>query len=170
VKLRHYTVSSLLEAGADISYVRYTPTFCIVPDRNQPKSIKDKNGETAIDLVPSNDEKLQQIFRQYQKKQSYSRDDIASGKLSWHLDARVILIHILQMATRKMMAKRLRLRIMSSLEYHVILSMYSLLSGYLFLFTSANTKAYPKVHDPYYACEQFKSRRQIGIPLSSGCA
>jgi len=59
VNLRHYIVTSLLEAGAD--------TF-----------MKDKNGDTAVGLIPSGDEKLQEIFRQFQKQASYSRDDVAS--------------------------------------------------------------------------------------------
>jgi len=59
VEQRHYFVSNLLEAGADTS-------------------IKDKNGDTAEDLIPSGDDRLREIFREFQTQASYSRDDIAS--------------------------------------------------------------------------------------------
>jgi hypothetical protein len=42
--------------------------------------IKDKNGETVIDLLPNDDTKLRALIRKYQAKSSISRDDVASGK------------------------------------------------------------------------------------------
>ncbi|KAF9479405.1 ankyrin [Pholiota conissans] len=58
-ELRAHIFESLLEAGAD-----YT--------------IRDKNGETAIDLLPPDDTVLPTILRKYQAQTSVSRDDIAS--------------------------------------------------------------------------------------------
>ncbi|KAF8971792.1 hypothetical protein BDZ97DRAFT_1785164 [Flammula alnicola] len=40
--------------------------------------IKDKNGETAIDLIPLDDTKLRALIRKHQAQASVSRDDIAS--------------------------------------------------------------------------------------------
>ncbi|PPQ84058.1 hypothetical protein CVT26_013951 [Gymnopilus dilepis] len=39
--------------------------------------IKDKNGETPLDLIPPGDEKLRALFRKTQAQNSVSRDDIA---------------------------------------------------------------------------------------------
>ncbi|KAJ3508272.1 hypothetical protein NLJ89_g5849 [Agrocybe chaxingu] len=58
VELRRHTVQSLLEAGADIT-------------------IKDKNGETALDLLSLDDTKTRDLIRKSQAQASISRDDIA---------------------------------------------------------------------------------------------
>jgi ankyrin repeat protein len=58
-ELRLHIFGSLLDAGADTS-------------------IKDKNGETAIDLIPINDTELRRIIRKHQVIASVSRDDVAS--------------------------------------------------------------------------------------------
>ncbi|KIM47381.1 hypothetical protein M413DRAFT_439062 [Hebeloma cylindrosporum] len=58
-ELRLHIFDSLLEAGADTS-------------------IKDKNGETVIDLLPTDDTKLRALIRKHQAKTSVSRDDVAS--------------------------------------------------------------------------------------------
>ncbi|KAK0501047.1 ankyrin repeat-containing domain protein [Armillaria luteobubalina] len=57
--LRKHVVNSLLEAGADTS-------------------IRDKFGETALDLVPSEDTEVRALFRKAQAQASISQDDIAS--------------------------------------------------------------------------------------------
>lgn len=44
-------------------------------------SIKDKHGETALQLVPSGDDATRALFRSAQAGASVSRDDVASGKL-----------------------------------------------------------------------------------------
>ncbi|PBK59343.1 uncharacterized protein ARMOST_17139 [Armillaria ostoyae] len=58
-ELRKHVVDSLLEAGADTS-------------------IRDKFGETALDLVPSEDTEVRALFRKAQAQASISQDDIAS--------------------------------------------------------------------------------------------
>ncbi|KAK0185156.1 ankyrin repeat-containing domain protein [Armillaria mellea] len=58
-QLRKHVVDSLLEAGADTS-------------------IRDKFGETALDLVPSEDTEVRALFRKAQAQASISQDDIAS--------------------------------------------------------------------------------------------
>ncbi|KAK0234166.1 ankyrin repeat-containing domain protein [Armillaria fumosa] len=57
--LRKHVVNSLLDAGADTS-------------------IRDKFGETALDLVPSEDTEVRALFRKAQAQASISQDDIAS--------------------------------------------------------------------------------------------
>ncbi|CDO73386.1 hypothetical protein BN946_scf185013.g20 [Trametes cinnabarina] len=57
-ELRKAVVSSLLEAGADTK-------------------IKDKNGETAIDLIPPEDTEIRALLRKAQAQASISRDDVA---------------------------------------------------------------------------------------------
>ncbi|KJA28384.1 hypothetical protein HYPSUDRAFT_51211 [Hypholoma sublateritium FD-334 SS-4] len=59
VDLRAHIFESLIEAGADTT-------------------IRDKNGETPIDLIPLDDAKLRAIIRKQQAQASVSRDDIAS--------------------------------------------------------------------------------------------
>ncbi|KAF8919493.1 ankyrin repeat-containing domain protein [Mucidula mucida] len=60
-ELRLHVVDSLLEAGADTR-------------------IKDKNGETAQDLVPPNDLDVLTLFRKSQAQQSVSMDDVANDE------------------------------------------------------------------------------------------
>jgi len=58
-ELRRYVVESLLDAGANIS-------------------IKNKNGDTALDLIPSNDNETRALIRKAQAQASVSHDDVAS--------------------------------------------------------------------------------------------
>ncbi|KAH8099456.1 ankyrin repeat-containing domain protein [Cristinia sonorae] len=57
-EMRKYIVESLLEAGADVK-------------------IKDKNGDTALDVVPSSDTELRAAIRKAQASASVSNDDFA---------------------------------------------------------------------------------------------
>ncbi|KAI0027732.1 hypothetical protein K488DRAFT_81003 [Vararia minispora EC-137] len=57
-EMRKYIVESLLEAGADTT-------------------IKDKEGEAALDYVPEHDEETRALFRKAQAQASISMDDIA---------------------------------------------------------------------------------------------
>ncbi|CAK5275681.1 unnamed protein product [Mycena citricolor] len=57
-ELRKYIVDSLLEAGADTR-------------------IKDKNGDTASDLVPDDDTEVQTLIRKARAQASVSLDDVA---------------------------------------------------------------------------------------------
>ncbi|KAF9469525.1 ankyrin repeat-containing domain protein [Collybia nuda] len=59
VELRKFIVDSLLDAGADTS-------------------IKDKNGETVLDIIPLDDTVLRGLIRKSQAQSSVSKDDIAS--------------------------------------------------------------------------------------------
>ena len=43
-------------------------------------SIRDKNQETALDIIPAQDTELRALFRKYQAKASVSKHDVASGK------------------------------------------------------------------------------------------
>ncbi|KAH9854298.1 ankyrin [Lenzites betulinus] len=57
-ELRLAVASSLLDAGADYS-------------------IKDKNGETALDLIPQGDTELRAMIRKIEAQSSIARDDVA---------------------------------------------------------------------------------------------
>ncbi|KAI0368940.1 ankyrin [Pilatotrama ljubarskyi] len=57
--LRKAVVESLLDAGADTR-------------------IKDKNGETPVDLVPPEDTEIRALLRKTQAQASISRDDVAN--------------------------------------------------------------------------------------------
>jgi len=56
--MRAHIVESLLEAGADIY-------------------MKDKNGNTVLDIVPTDDVEIRNLIRKSQAQASISRDDIA---------------------------------------------------------------------------------------------
>lgn len=43
--------------------------------------IKDKNGDTALDLIPEGDTKIEALFRKARVEASVSKDDVASGKV-----------------------------------------------------------------------------------------
>ncbi|TFK42173.1 ankyrin repeat-containing domain protein [Crucibulum laeve] len=58
-ELRLHIVESLLEAGADTS-------------------IKDKNGHTVLDYLPSDDTAIRSLITKQKAQASFSRDDIAS--------------------------------------------------------------------------------------------
>ena len=47
-------------------------------------SIKDKYGETALDLVSPSDTQLRSAFRKTQAQASVSKDDIADGESAWN--------------------------------------------------------------------------------------
>jgi len=44
------------------------------------RRIKDKNNETALDLIPNDDVELKELFRKSKVQASFSRDDIADGE------------------------------------------------------------------------------------------
>ncbi|KAF8899366.1 ankyrin repeat-containing domain protein [Infundibulicybe gibba] len=58
-ELRKHIVSSLLDAGADTT-------------------IKDKNGETVLDIIPADDHELRQMIQKSRAQASVSVDDVAS--------------------------------------------------------------------------------------------
>ncbi|KII93121.1 hypothetical protein PLICRDRAFT_26452 [Plicaturopsis crispa FD-325 SS-3] len=58
-ELRKHIVGSLLDAGADTS-------------------IKDKEGDTVLDLVPANDTEIRPLLRKAQAGASVSKDDVVS--------------------------------------------------------------------------------------------
>ncbi|KAJ7083355.1 ankyrin repeat-containing domain protein [Mycena belliarum] len=58
-ELRKYIVESLLEAGADTR-------------------IKDKNGETVLDILPADDTEIRGLIRKAQAQATISQDDVAS--------------------------------------------------------------------------------------------
>ncbi|KAI0706166.1 hypothetical protein BC835DRAFT_1403597 [Cytidiella melzeri] len=58
-ELRRYVVESLLDAGADTT-------------------IKDKEGDSALDLVPASDTAIQALIRRSRAQASFSADDVAS--------------------------------------------------------------------------------------------
>ncbi|KAI0347936.1 ankyrin [Trametopsis cervina] len=58
-ELRYYVVESLLEAGADTT-------------------IKDKEGDTVLDLVPGDDLKILALIRKSRAQASFSADDVAN--------------------------------------------------------------------------------------------
>ena len=43
-------------------------------------SIKDKNQETVLDIIPAQDTELRALIRKYQAQASISKHDIASGE------------------------------------------------------------------------------------------
>lgn len=51
------------------------------------RSIKDKNGDTALDLVHADDVVIHAMIRSAQADASLSRADIASGEYLLHLDS-----------------------------------------------------------------------------------
>lgn len=44
------------------------------------RRIRDKNNETALDLIPNDDVELKELFRKSKVQASISRDDIADGE------------------------------------------------------------------------------------------
>lgn len=53
--------------------------FYINVERHSENSIKDKNGETVLDMIPLDDMVLRGLIRKSQAQSSVSKDDIASG-------------------------------------------------------------------------------------------
>ena len=45
-------------------------------------SIRDKNQETVLDIIPANDAELRALIRKHQAQASVSKYDLASGKRS----------------------------------------------------------------------------------------
>ena len=43
-------------------------------------SIRDKNQETVLDIIPPQDTELRALIRKYQAKASVSKNDVASGR------------------------------------------------------------------------------------------
>ncbi|KAF9561614.1 ankyrin [Agrocybe pediades] len=61
VDLRLHIFESLLDAGADLT-------------------IKDKNGETPLDLIPPNDAKLAALIRKHKMQASVQQEDVVSDE------------------------------------------------------------------------------------------
>jgi len=59
--------------------------------------IKDKNGDTALDYIPTDEVKLRALFRKQQAQAAVSADDVASGNCVFHLST--IIADPGQMAT-----------------------------------------------------------------------
>jgi hypothetical protein len=76
--LRVHLVQSLLEAGANTTLEIFDrsslATFLTLFD-----SIKDKFGQTALDIAPSEDKQLPTLFRKATASQMLSRYDLADG-------------------------------------------------------------------------------------------
>lgn len=84
-EVRHYVVESLLEAGADTMYAH--PSLLLRPEADRtPHRIKDKEGDTALDLVPASDTKILALIRKSRAQASFSADDVASGACSCQPD------------------------------------------------------------------------------------
>ena len=82
-ELRAYITDCLLDAGADMSYVRvYSHAFSPSDSHLGNCSIKDKEGQVALDYVPEDDEETRKAFRRRQVENSVSRADIAYGTCS----------------------------------------------------------------------------------------
>ena len=80
-ELRKYIVESLLEAGADFTFVFPPFRACMLNGCR----IKDKNGDTALDYIPADEEKLRALFRKQQAQAAVSADDVASGNSAFFL-------------------------------------------------------------------------------------
>jgi hypothetical protein len=81
--LRAYITDSLLDAGANMLYVRvYSHAFSPSGSHLGTCSIKDKDGQVPLDYVPEDDKETRNAFRRYQVQNSVSRADIASGTCS----------------------------------------------------------------------------------------
>lgn len=75
---RQSVVESLLEAGADTTYV--LPSWHpLTQSVHRTCRIKDKNGETAVDLLRDDDTEIRQLMRKARAQNSVSRGDIANG-------------------------------------------------------------------------------------------
>lgn len=71
-------MESLLEAGADTRYVAFHCTSVLVSEITLCR-IKDKDGDTALDLVPESDTHIISLMRKARAQASFSADDIADG-------------------------------------------------------------------------------------------
>lgn len=80
-ELRHYVVESLLDAGADTMYNPYLSSVSAHLTTRRDR-IKDKEGDTALDLVPTSDAKIQALIGKSRAQASFSADDVASGTSS----------------------------------------------------------------------------------------
>jgi uncharacterized protein len=76
-ELRAYIVDCLLDAGANISYVRVTMVSSSFDSHPGTCSIKDKGGQVPLDYVPDDDAETRKAFRRQQVQNSLSRGDIA---------------------------------------------------------------------------------------------
>ena len=77
-ELRAYIVDSLLDAGANTSFV-FILTWSLFPIDSHlgTCSIKDKAGQVALNYVPEDDTETRNAFRRNQVQKSFSRDDVA---------------------------------------------------------------------------------------------
>jgi uncharacterized protein len=82
-RLRLHIVDSLLEAGADTKYDTHAHSVILsvimISLTKARFRIRDKNGDTAIDLIPKTDAKLAALVRKSQAHASISNGDIANG-------------------------------------------------------------------------------------------
>ena len=76
---RLYICESLLEAGADTSCV-LSLQLKTIPRSFGLLSIRDKNQETVLDIIPAQDVELRALIRKYQAQASVSKYDVASGE------------------------------------------------------------------------------------------
>jgi uncharacterized protein len=79
---RWHIVESLLDAGADTTY-EFSPS--LLPRALltiSPFSIKDKYGETVLDIVSLEDRRTRDMILKARATASISKDDIASGQFS----------------------------------------------------------------------------------------
>jgi hypothetical protein len=82
-ELRAFITDCLLDAGANMSYVRVYPHAFSPSDSHLGTcSIKDKEGQVPSDYVPEEDTETRNAFRRYQVQSTTSRHDIASGTCS----------------------------------------------------------------------------------------
>jgi hypothetical protein len=82
--MRKFIVESLVEAGADVSYAFTIMRTCAHSLITAMNRIKDKNGDTIVDLLRPNDTELRTLIRKAQAQASISHADIVNGKL-FHL-------------------------------------------------------------------------------------
>lgn len=82
-ELRAYIADCLLDAGANMLYVRIcSHAFSPSDSHLGTCSIKDKEGQVPLDYVPEDDIETRKAFRRCQVQNSVSKDDIASGTFS----------------------------------------------------------------------------------------
>lgn len=80
-ELRKHIIESLLEAGADTQYVLCPVGVLTTCTERYTYRIKDKNGETVMDLLSPSDVEILQSIRKAQAQASVSLEDVASGTL-----------------------------------------------------------------------------------------
>ncbi|THH31042.1 hypothetical protein EUX98_g3165 [Antrodiella citrinella] len=81
-EMRKYVVDSLLEAGADVTYVLRVfllPKVILNVMYLRSFRIKDKNGDTALNCIPLSDTETRALFRRQQASASVNHDDVVDG-------------------------------------------------------------------------------------------